>query len=732
VLGLNSAAISAMMFISGVAQLNLMSALTRFIPVSGRKTSRFVVSSYLLSVATAAVVALVFLVGLDLWAPALSFLTSSPGFVVWFVAATMAWCVFNLQDSVLTGLRAAVFVPLENLVYSMLKIGLLVAFVSLSPRYGIFASWTAGLIASLVLVNLLVFGRLLPTHAHGGDERPPTRRQLATFVSADYLGALFWLGATTLMPLLVVALKGATANAYFSLAWMIALPLFAISASTGAVLVVAASRDEARLSGYARRVLIQTCAIVVPLALVLALSAPWLLDLFGPQYAAHSHTTLSLLALAAIPNAVTAIYVSAYRVQRRMSAVVMLLASLCGLVLGLGVALMELLGIAGIGLAWLIAESLVAAVLLVVDASRETGGVSLNLAADLGLLRLLARVRRGPAAWRRARETTRLAPKVLACLPPDLYTDPPASWAANRCLTTVSDMSVITVGPSGLSPTAVIKLPATPLAVRSLRREREVLAAFHADARLRGWCRILPTVLAEGELAGRAYLVEQMLPGVPATGIKQDDAQTTALLTTAAAAIGELHRRTARAAAVDSAMFERWIDGPALVVRGVGATAAGDGRAIDRLTAELHAALDGRTLPLSWVHGDFVLSNILVSADGTAVLGIVDWELAAAKDVPSIDLVSLLVSARAQRQRREVGHVVRELVNGGPWTESEQALLDSGELGRPSETVDTRTLVLLWWLRHVAGNLTKSTRYGRRGLWARWNIQTVLDTLGGR
>ena len=37
VLGLNSAAISAMMFLAGVSQLNLMSALMRFIPVAGRQ-----------------------------------------------------------------------------------------------------------------------------------------------------------------------------------------------------------------------------------------------------------------------------------------------------------------------------------------------------------------------------------------------------------------------------------------------------------------------------------------------------------------------------------------------------------------------------------------------------------------------------------------------------------------------------------------------------------------------
>jgi hypothetical protein len=69
---------------------------------------------------------------------------------------------------------------------------------------------------------------------------------------------------------------------------------------------------------------------------------------------------------------------------------------------------------------------------------------------------------------------------------------------------------------------------------------------------------------------------------------------------------------------------------------------------------------------------------------------------------------------------------VRELVNGAHWTESEQALL---EFADPRCEVDSRTLVLLWWLRHVSANLSKSTRYGRHGLWARWNIRVVLDTV---
>jgi O-antigen/teichoic acid export membrane protein len=369
ILGLNAAAISAMMFLAGVAQLNLMSALTRFIPIAGPKSTRFVLTSYLVSIAAASGVVLVFLVGLESWAPELGFLSSTPGFVLWFIAATMAWCVFNLQDSALIGLRAAVFVPIENLIYSVAKIVLLVAFVGASPHYGIFASWTAALLLSLVAVNLLIFKRLLPRHMERSRESvwSPTRRQLVTFVSADYLGSLFWLASTTLMPVIIVAVEGATANAYFSLAWMIALPLYAVAASTGSSLVVTASRDEQNLPSYARQVLTQTAAIVIPLALVLAATAPLVLRLFGAEYGEHSSTTLVLLALSAIPNIVNMLYVSVYRVQRRMSRVVMVLGVLCGLAMVLGIVLLATMGVTGVGLAWLLAQGTVAAILMATE-----------------------------------------------------------------------------------------------------------------------------------------------------------------------------------------------------------------------------------------------------------------------------------------------------------------------------------------------------------------------------
>ena len=365
VVGLNTAAISAMMFIAGVAQLNLMSALLRFVPVLGAARGRFIGACYLVAGAAGVVCAAVFLLGVDVWAPALDALASSPGMVAWFVAATLAWCVFNLQDSALTGLGAAVAVPIANGAYGVAKLVLLVAFVSLSPHWGVYGSWTAGLLVVLLPVNALVFARA--RRARGGAGAAPTRRQIVAFAAPDYVGALLWLAAMTLMPIIVVGLAGPTENGYFSVAWMLAGPLLGISTSTGAAFVVAAAGDPARLREHTRAVLRQTAWLVVPAALAVALAAPYVLRLFGDAYADHAAWTLALLALSTIPNIVTTLYVRIYRLQGRMRAVVAALAVQCGLVLALGPALLAVMGITGVGLAWLVSQTLVAAALVGLD-----------------------------------------------------------------------------------------------------------------------------------------------------------------------------------------------------------------------------------------------------------------------------------------------------------------------------------------------------------------------------
>src|SRR5205085_3193110 len=121
----------------------------RFLPESGNRILARVVWAYAVSAAVAACAAVIFIVGVGSWTPRLSFLHSDRGLQAWFVFSTVAWCVFAIQDSVLTALRRAVWVPVENGLFSFAKLGLLAGAAAALPRYGIFVSWTIAMLVSV-------------------------------------------------------------------------------------------------------------------------------------------------------------------------------------------------------------------------------------------------------------------------------------------------------------------------------------------------------------------------------------------------------------------------------------------------------------------------------------------------------------------------------------------------------------------------------------------------------
>lgn len=366
ILGLNSAMISALMLLSDVSQLNLTSAMIRFLPRAGRGARQLIRWAYICSSLFAITVSLVFVAGIPLWAPALAILRSSWAMIGLFTVATVLWGIFALQDDILIGLRQAVWVPIENFVFTLLKIVLLLVFAQSLSGYGIFASWVIPAALAVVPVNLLIFGRFLPAIAQRGaeDEDPLVPRQIVSYVAADYLGLLFRLISTTLLPLIVIQYAGADENAYFSLTWTIAFPLQLIMELLSISLTVESSGDITNLGRYSRRVLFQALRILAIPVVVLAVGAPYLLAIFGQSYSTGGATLLRFLALAAIPNAINLLYLCIARVQKRMRDIIIIQGTLAAIVLSLGFVFLRVFGISGVGLAWLIAQTVVAGVLL--------------------------------------------------------------------------------------------------------------------------------------------------------------------------------------------------------------------------------------------------------------------------------------------------------------------------------------------------------------------------------
>jgi O-antigen/teichoic acid export membrane protein len=365
--GIGVAAISLMQFLVGVGgQVTFQTGLTRFIPHAGRDSTRFALLSYGLAGGAGAMVSLAYIGGLHIHALGLPVVLGRSWILsVALGASVTVWCVFALQDAVLTGIRQAVWIPLENGLYGIGKIVLLIALARITGRYGIFVSWTVPALIALLPVNLLIFGRLLPRHIATRADQPTTVtfRTMSRFMGGDYVGTLFFMATETLLPVLILARLGKPSAAYFGVVWVIIVALDLITINLGIALMVEGVIDRAALRSAAATVVRRLALIIVPAVVVLLLFAPQILSIYGHEYAMHGAGLLRLLSLAVLARAVTSLYFALSRVERRVSRIALAQGALFASIAGLSWWLMGHLGINGVGVGYLISQVAVAAVL---------------------------------------------------------------------------------------------------------------------------------------------------------------------------------------------------------------------------------------------------------------------------------------------------------------------------------------------------------------------------------
>ncbi|MEU8471048.1 lipopolysaccharide biosynthesis protein [Streptomyces sp. NPDC029006] len=361
--GQGSAAIAAMKFLAGLTAVTLTGALARFIPVSGDRTGRLVLRTYAGGSLVVAAAAGIFLLTLDAWGPSYHFLHGTLD-GLGFVLAVAAWNVLTLQDGVLTGLRSAPWVPVGNTVFSAVKLALLAAFAVALPTTGVFVSWVAAIATSVVPLGWLVFRRLVPRHVRATANRagPPTPREIGRFLAGDYTGSLFSLAVVYLVPVIVAARVSSEENAYFYITATIAGTTNLLAINMGASLTVEGSHDPARLTADTRAALRRMARIMLPVAGLLFLGAPWILGVFGEGYAHAATPLLRWSAVGTVLRTVLETHFAVLRAQSRTAGLAWLQGLLCVLVLGLTVLLLPRLGLTGAGVAEVSSLAVVVAV----------------------------------------------------------------------------------------------------------------------------------------------------------------------------------------------------------------------------------------------------------------------------------------------------------------------------------------------------------------------------------
>lgn len=384
-LGRSSALISMLVLVASLSQLNLVITLPRFLPRMNRSAGRFIAYGYAASSGVALLVGLGFVLVLPRLSSKWHFMGRSVPLSVGFVAAAVVWVVFGLEDAALTGLRRATVVPVENIVYGLFKLLVLVGVAWALPTKGIFVAWVVPLVFIVPVINGLIFRRYLKHR----DPPPPSAhrlrvRDIVRFASVDYIGSLIGQSYGSLLPLLMLSVLGAAATGNFYVAWSISAGLTMMAANFGTGLLVEGSAAPHRIAELTRGVLLRNTLVTICGGAVLALGSHLILSIYGQEYVAHSSSLLALLAVATIPRSILQITFALDRIAGRVGRAALTHLAVAVLVLGGSWILARRLGIDGVGLAWGGGNLLVAIVRLptVASAARRKGPALHRAKAD--------------------------------------------------------------------------------------------------------------------------------------------------------------------------------------------------------------------------------------------------------------------------------------------------------------------------------------------------------------
>lgn len=363
VVGYSSAIISALNLLAVLCLVGLDISLVRFLPQADN--SRQMINTCLtLGSLVSLVAAAIFLAGLGVWSPALTFVRENAVFCLAFLFFAVLWTLSPLINAAFLAKRRAAFTLSKDTIFSLLKLPLPVLLAFYFQTFGVVVSWGIALGVALVVAILL----FLPRVQDGYRPRPALNLGLFKkqwrYSSGNYLVRLLSAAPTFLLPLMVVNLLGAEQNAYFYIAWMMASLLFIIPGAASSSLFAEGSHFEDRLRENIVKSLKSTFLLLVPAAILLAAAGKWLLLAFGHGYSLNALPLLWVLCLSSLPLGVNHIYTGILRVTGRITELIIIWGFIAVGVLVVSYLLLPLTGIIGIGYAWLGAQLIVAIYIL--------------------------------------------------------------------------------------------------------------------------------------------------------------------------------------------------------------------------------------------------------------------------------------------------------------------------------------------------------------------------------
>jgi O-antigen/teichoic acid export membrane protein len=317
--GRASSLISALSLLSFLGLLGLNTTFIRYLPVAPDR-NRLMTSGIMLVAGCGGLAGIIYVLITPRVAPSVAFIAHNLPMAIGFVLISAAAAVNILTDSVFIAVgKSSYNAIVDGVIGGSVRIVLLLALAG-GGAFAIFgvasASYVVASIVSLILMVRVL--RWRPNARNPWQVIKPVLR----FSGANYLGNVFNLLPTLVVPLIVLNKLGPTMEAFYYVAFQLALLLYtATSAVEQAFLAEGASNGKMSNAVLMRslRILLVFC---IPAFLVILLFGHFALLAFGAKYAANAGGALIALAAAVLPIAADNWFLTVLRLSNRLHAIV--------------------------------------------------------------------------------------------------------------------------------------------------------------------------------------------------------------------------------------------------------------------------------------------------------------------------------------------------------------------------------------------------------------------------
>jgi len=358
--GLATALISVMMFFPVLSSLGFHSSLIRYLDKERDKQS-MINSCLTVSGLLSILLVIVFLTGINIWSPKLSFIKENFFYAMAFIVFSVANSILLLQEDVFVALRCTEYLLFQNVIWRGLSIIVLIILAKIFANFfGIFLSLGIAICVGLLIRSFLFIPIILPKYLPVPTINKRMLKDIMHFSIGNYISRIFYMAPGAIFPLLIVNTMSPEATAYFYMAWAIAGILFVIPVVTTLSLFAEGSHNPEELSKNVIKAIKLMFVLLIPAILLLIFFGDKILLAFGRRYSEEGFELLQVFSVSAIPLSLNLLYVAVKRVQIKVKSIVYTYVSMAIFTIGISYILMAEIGLIGVGMGWFLGQTIVA------------------------------------------------------------------------------------------------------------------------------------------------------------------------------------------------------------------------------------------------------------------------------------------------------------------------------------------------------------------------------------